>query len=530
MKVAVAAIHFGKTSDIDVNEDNLINLNIRAATDHHAKLIVNPEQSILPLAPESPIKVSGNADDVANSRAYAKTFALERGPRSVDRFVNEVADVFKCYVVISSITADAEYHMLFNSALLLGPRTNEFPTGVYHTYYKSVLYGDVYAVKGASPLQPANLGIGKVGVMICADYSVPLITRSFVINGSELIVIPAALTSSTLETLKVRAIENCVPLVLANCFQRDTVYDATYCPESAIVNGNEVHSTNTCEDQILTCEIDCRDSEVRSRRDKILRRRHPKLYEGALIDLTSWFLRTEVPESKSEVSVITISGKATFEDAEFARAIKRIEAITKESASVIVVLPEFPLERSAIQNYLDGLKKHHVYTVCGFVENSSLVLCLFNQNGEELLRYRKVHLSDADVNNRMRAGDRIEFYLDLPMGRVALLSGEDLLYPEAIEALRNCGVDLIVAPANLNDDYDLVFKDIARARHLSVAVADYKSTGAIYQRVSRHYPEQKIARGGIINFLRIDTRIGEIEPAKGLPSIPLFGGETIVRR
>jgi predicted amidohydrolase len=519
----VAAIHFGKTPDIDVNENNLIALNVQAATEHGAKLIVNPEQSILPLSSDSaPIAVNSKADDVAKSRVFAKWFATERAPRFVDRIVNEIAQPHGCYVVVSVITSDPRYHILFNSALVLGPRTDEIADGIYHTYHKNLLRGDIYAVQGASPLQPANLEIGKIGVMICGDYSVPLIARSLVINGSELIAVPAALSSSTLETLKARALENCVPLVLANCFDAEGEWSA----ESAIVSGDEEHFTSERESKILTCDIDCADQEVGRRRDGMLSRRRPSLYEGALVDLTSEVLRSQSPKpyKQKNIRVVTISGQAAFQDDHFAEALD--QQVSNASEPVIVVLPEFPLERAAVQPYLDDLKQRRVYAACGFVESGRIVICLFDHRGKELLRYQKTHLSDHDERNGIQAGERLEFYVDLPMGRIAVLSGEDLLYPEAIEALRNRAVDLILAPANLNFDADVLFKDIAQSRHISVVVADYQSTGCIYTRA----PHPQESRGGTINSLSFNTQEGKIEPAKGLPSVPLVGAEVIVRK
>ena len=526
----VAALHFGKTSNLDVNEDELIKLNIQAADEYGAKLIVNPEQSILPLWTQSgPIANNSKADDVARSREFATWFATERCPLFVKRVVDEVADPYKCYVVVSVITSDPEHYLLFSTALVLGPRTDKFKNGVYHTYNKTDLYGDIYAVKGTSPLQPANLDIGKIGVLVCADYSLPLISRSLVINGSDLIVVPAALSSSTIDTLRARMVENCTPFALSNCFEQESAYEEPYCPQSAIVSATEEQATNRCENTILTAEIDISNNEITTRRKKILSRRHPNLYAGALTDLTSWVLRFGSPKrTEPEITVITISAEATFKNEDFTEEVDGI--LAQVSGPVIVVLPEFPLERPDIQKYLDYLKQREVYAVCGFLERPHIVVALFGPDGTEMMRYKKVHLSDGDVENRIEPGNRLEFYLDLPMGRVAILSGQDLSHPEVIEILRNCAVDLILASANLDFDSDVLGRDIAHSRHLSIAIADYGSFGGVYKRVSRKHPEQQIAAGNAINFLTFNTRHGRIRAAKGLPAVPQRGGEILVRK
>lgn len=528
----VAAIHFGKSSDLDENERNLLDLNIEAAT-KGADLIVNPEMSILPLiSPSAPIKHNSEAKIIAESRTYAKWFAQERGPRLVKHFIEEVAVAYKKYVVISVITSDPQFNILYSSALVIGPKSATAPDGIYHIYHKREPHGDVFAMKGASELQPVRLDIGNIGVMICSDYSVPLISRSLTLNGSDLIVIPTAITSPTADTLKARALENGIPFVAANCYEYDWVCSKPWMPESAIVgaDGQVTSTCDQCEDRILIDDFDFSSDAVQLRKVDKLKPRRPQLYEGALVDLTSPHLRSScsLPES-SVVWAITVSGVALAQDGISAQAQELIASVQKRNRKkklpVIVVLPELSLERKAVQAYLDYFQRQNAYVACGFIENSHRIVALFDPSGRELLSYRRVHLSDDDERNGFQSGDRLEFYLDLPIGRIGILAGEDLYYPEALEVHRNVAVDFLLVPSRLNLDADCLFKDVAQSRHISLAVADHRYKGGIYKRA----PNYRAATGEIVNALRFDTQEGKIEPARGLPSISLQGFQAIVR-
>src|SRR5262249_43253141 len=147
-------------------------------------------------SPSSPLR-SSKAEDVATSRAFAWWFATDRGPRFVERIRAEVIAPYRTHVVVGTIRAVPGYTILHNSAFVIGPN------GLEYAYDKRALTSDVvFASRGRSDLSPVRLPFGNVGVIICGDYSVPLISRSLALNGSDIIVVPAAISSLTADTLK----------------------------------------------------------------------------------------------------------------------------------------------------------------------------------------------------------------------------------------------------------------------------------------------------------------------------------------
>jgi len=80
---------------------------------------------------------------------------------------------------------------------------------------------------------------------------------------------------------------------------------------------------------------------------------------------------------------------------------------------------------------------------------------LFNEQGERVARYDKLHLFDVDVPDdgvRYRESDDYDFgnqvtLVDTPFGRVGLCICYDLRFPELFAALRAGGAEILCVPA-----------------------------------------------------------------------------------
>jgi predicted amidohydrolase len=89
--------------------------------------------------------------------------------------------------------------------------------------------------------------------------------------------------------------------------------------------------------------------------------------------------------------------------------------------------------------------KHHRVT------NTTLV---FNPEGEQVARYDKIHLFDADVNDgtpyresaTFKAGESLAV-VDMGFTRVGLSICYDIRFPQMYQALRSLGAEVIVVPA-----------------------------------------------------------------------------------
>jgi predicted amidohydrolase len=511
----IAVIHFSTGFDIDENERSLLELNIQAAKDG-ADLIVNPELSIVPCSfATSPLRRNSQARDVAESRVFAWWFATERGPRFIERLRAEVIAPYHIYAVAGTIRSVPGYAILHNSAFMLGP------DGFEYIYDKRLLTSDVlFAAQGRSPLQPAHTAIGNIGVMICGDYSVPLISRSLALNGSDIIVVPAAITAATADTLRVRALENGIPFALANCYDHDDDWPGPI--ESVIVaaDGAVLEHSHDRVSTILWKDIDLFERHAQHLRAERQRDRRPQLYQGALMDLTAPLLRppTDAPTT-AEICAITVSGTAVDGYMTSPQVLDAIAAASEQHISVALVLPQLELAQGALQEHILFARDKQIYLACGYIENNIPMLSLYAPSGEELIKRRLIHLP-AEKSEPGQVDERIEHYIDLPAGRVGLLAGVDLLYPEVLEVYRNAGVDLVLVPAGLGFDGSILFDDIAKYRHIHLAVADRQHNGGIYTR----FPGAYIANTADINDIMFELPSGRSRTA----NIPLIGLEVIV--
>jgi nitrilase len=100
------------------------------------------------------------------------------------------------------------------------------------------------------------------------------------------------------------------------------------------------------------------------------------------------------------------------------------------------------------------------------VRNSCLV---FNESGEQVARYDKIHLFNLDLGNEqyheadtIEAGDQV-VVVDSPFGRIGLAVCYDLRFPELFRAMKD--VDIIVLPSAFTSTTGKVhWEPLVRAR------------------------------------------------------------------
>jgi deaminated glutathione amidase len=154
---------------------------------------------------------------------------------------------------------------------------------------------------------------------------------------------------------------------------------------------------------------------------------------------------------------------------------ERLIAIAAQQGAKIIVLPEYfcimgakDIEKVAvrekigegpIQHFLAKMaKKHKIWLIGGTiplvsnfpnkVRNSCLV---YNDKGEQVARYDKIHLFGLDLGtehyheeNTIESGDQI-VVVDTPYGKIGLSVCYDLRFPEMYRAMGE--VDMIVIPS-----------------------------------------------------------------------------------
>lgn len=129
----------------------------------------------------------------------------------------KIAKVTNTYLVagICEKTKEGEF---YNSSVLIGPE------GYIDTYRKIHLFNtekDFFS-PGNGPFKIYDIGITKLGMIICFDWAFPELTRILALHGAEIICHPSNLVLSFAQkTMLARSIENRVYTITANRIGED---------------------------------------------------------------------------------------------------------------------------------------------------------------------------------------------------------------------------------------------------------------------------------------------------------------------
>jgi len=126
-------------------------------------------------------------------------------------WLGELCRERRCHALMG--LAERDGCALYNSAVLAGPKGFIGKYRKIHLFDREVERFD----PGDLPLQVFDLGMARVGVMICFDWRFPEAARTLTLMGAQIIAHPANLVMSYAQAAMVtRALENRVFIVTAN--------------------------------------------------------------------------------------------------------------------------------------------------------------------------------------------------------------------------------------------------------------------------------------------------------------------------
>lgn len=120
---------------------------------------------------------------------------------------------YKKHVFIVAGLAEKYADKLYNSAVLIGP------TGLIGVYRKAHLFNreKLFFDAGNSEFNVYDIGLARIGIMICFDWCFPEVARILALKGADIICHPANLVLPYAQmAMRVRAIENKVYTITAN--------------------------------------------------------------------------------------------------------------------------------------------------------------------------------------------------------------------------------------------------------------------------------------------------------------------------
>jgi len=181
-----------------------------------------------------------------------------------------------CHIVAG--LAEREGNRLYNSAVLVGPSGLRACYRKVHLFYREKLL----FTPGNRSFPVVDIGIARIGLMICFDHLFPESARSLALQGADLIAHPANLVLPDLaqHTMAVRALENGVFTATANRIGTESRTDETLCytGQSQIVGPDGVILHRMPSDAVghFVIDIDverARDKQITDHNDKLVDRR-----------------------------------------------------------------------------------------------------------------------------------------------------------------------------------------------------------------------------------------------------------------
>lgn len=193
--------------------------------------------------------------------------------------LSKLAEERKCFIVAG--IAERSGTRIFNSSVLLDP------DGYVATYRKIHLFNEekLWFSPGDKPFSVINIGICKIGMMICFDWIFPESMRSMALGGAEVICHSANLVLPYCQNAMVtRCLENKVFAITANrigCDVRDGK-KVKFTGKSQITGpmGKILSRGNAVSDEVQVVEInpsDARDKNINPL-NHLFNDRKPEMY------------------------------------------------------------------------------------------------------------------------------------------------------------------------------------------------------------------------------------------------------------
>ncbi|MEG3129304.1 nitrilase-related carbon-nitrogen hydrolase [Pantoea cypripedii] len=388
---------------------------------------------------------------------------VETVPGATTARFTELTAHYGCYLVLGMPEVDSVTDLYYNTAVLIGP------DGVIGKHRKTHPYisEPKWAANGDLGHQVFATPIGNIALLICMDIHFIETARLACVQQADVIChISNWLAERTPAPYWInRAYENGCYLIESNRWgaERGVQFSGGSC---IIDPDGNVQAWRDSGDGIVYGEL-LPEATLRPQ----LTRRRPELYKSLMTHTFMWnpldffrlYDKSPLPTGKrSRIAVAQFT--PVSEVASNLTTITHWATAAAQAGVELLTLPEYSLtgpylssesaitqQHPAIHNLMALTARLRLYLVLGMAEKDDEGNCynsalLIGPDGL-LGHYRQTHLSDA-TRHWARAGDCWKTF-DLPCGRVGILLGEDLLYPEAGRVLSMQGCDIIVCPATL---------------------------------------------------------------------------------
>jgi predicted amidohydrolase len=458
----VAAIQYESTIfQREKNVADLLRMTEEAAT-NGAKIIVMPEMATTGICFYDRQEASRVVEPIP-------------GPTS-DAF-GQIARKYRCYIAYGEAEVNPLTDAYYNSSVFVGPE------GVVGVYRKTHLFlSEPKWSKGGDLGIPAwETEFGKIGMIICHDAAFPETARVAALQGIDVMCFPTNwLERSPSGYWFTRAFDNGIYWIAANRYgiERETQLSGN---SSIIAPDGTLLATKDIGDGIIYADVDLRFAQEKSfpgegELSKFSQRR-PDAYKSITLDPYLWnpnmffglYGHRPLPDG-CKFTVAVVQMRPTAGDIEGNRALIESMLLREPARNAhLIVFPELatsgfvgnnqedmsPMAEPIPGPTLTALTVHcretGQYIVIGLAEREGENLyntaVLVGPNGV-IGKHRQLHLDRR--GRRWASPGNLPFNtFDTKIGRIGLLVGHDVNFPESTRLLALEAADLICIPSAL---------------------------------------------------------------------------------
>lgn len=453
----VASIQFNpQLNKLDQNVNDLLKV-AETAFKNGAKLVVAPEMS--------------TTGYYYKNRNSIKPFVDSLPGKTTDKF-SELTKKYQTYIIFGMPEVDRTTDLYYNSAALVGP------DGYIGKYRKTHQWEseEHWAAWGDLGVPVYNTNLGKIAINICMDSAYFESARLAGIQGANILAFPTNSSAQAISALPARAQQNGVYVISANRSNTENGFhmiggSAILTPKGKKLNEAPALMTkeeDVNEPTIIYATIDPKKYNNENR--IALEKRRPELYKDLMLYISPWDYTKNNDSKKIIASSFqyepTVGNKETNKNKIFT-LIKN--AKNKNNDLNLVILPELSLigptdnltlgEIKKLSEKIDGnsylyfsklAKDNNLSIVFGMIENKDEKLynsaVLINENGETIGVYQKTHLNIFD-EKWATPGNNLSVFNSEKLGKIGILIGEDVMFPEASGVLAINRADIIAIPS-----------------------------------------------------------------------------------
>lgn len=340
--------------------------------------------------------------------------------------------------------------------------------------------------------------VGQVGMYACMDGVIPEVARALAVRRPQMLL--NSLNSFAQDEgslhIPVRAAENKVFVIAANKVgslvpeeMREAVagrlkIDPGFLEgagESQIVapDGTVLAKAPKKGEAVVFADIDLSEADNKLRPDgtDILSTRRPELYAPLGVESQSGGKTPGAESLLAGAGQVSASGKEAIDS-----ALKMI-AEGEKAGVKLIVLPELfhitnleSAEKESVEmiRALQSVMKD-CYVVTSIVEGGAHVGVMFNKDGV-VLRQMQLHKSGRHAWSKL--GDEVNVF-DAEWGRVAIVVGNDAIYPETFRLAALKDVEVVAVPTMILEKWEVEFgfKERAAENRMNVLVASKTDSG-----------------------------------------------------